>query len=99
MSARICIRLNGFFLQFRERITNFYPELFGEQQGGSEYSEQGQFGQKWGWYSSVYALAKGDVREFESILRMRLHECLLFLCFEKEKNELEAKLIKRQSKW
>ena len=50
----------------------------------------------WEWYQSIYGLAKGDVRRFEDITKLNFHECLMYLAFEKEKNELEAKLIKNR---
>ena len=69
-----------------------YAELFGEQ--GSEFSAASNFGRKWGWYQSLYALAQGDIRRFENITKLGVHDCLYALEFMKEKNELEAKRIK-----
>jgi hypothetical protein len=83
-------------LGFRERIIEQYDELFGEQQGGTDYTESAQFSQRWGWYQSIYALAKGDVTRFDAVTRLPLHQCLTYLTFEKQKNNLEAKLIKRK---
>jgi hypothetical protein len=56
------------------------------------------FGIKWGWYQSIYALGKGDVRRFDEITRLNIHKCLMWLEFEKEKNDLEAKRIKKAYK-
>ena len=91
----------AFFLSFRDRIVKSYPELYGS--GGEEgeayqLSAEGGFGAKWGWYQSIYALAKGDVRRFDEVTELALHKCLTFLMFEKEKNELEAEMIKKQYK-
>jgi len=72
-----------------------YDELFGGQQGG-ELTAISQFGSKWGWYSSVYAIAQSDLRRFEDITKLKMHECLMFLTFEKEKNQIEAKQIKNK---
>lgn len=72
-----------------------YNELFTGHKG-DELTAVSQFGTKWGWYSSVYALAQSDIRRFEYITKLKMHECLLFLTFEKEKNELEAKQIKNK---
>ena len=94
-STRCSFGFGCFFLQFRERINSFYPELFGEQSGGSEYSATAQFGFKWGWYNSIYALAKGDAFKIDLATKLPLHESLIFLCFEKEKNELEIKMLKK----
>jgi hypothetical protein len=73
----------GFFLSFRKRTTARYPDLFGE--GDNQYSPESQFGRKWGWYSSFYQLAQGDVTRFERVGRLGVHEALTFLVFEKAK--------------
>jgi hypothetical protein len=91
-------RCNGFFLQFRERIIERYDSLFGEQQGGSEYSTTANFGKRWGWYSSIYAIAQGNLREFDNVTRLPINQCLTYLTFEKEKQQIEADLIKKQNK-
>ena len=65
---------------------------------GYNISSEDGFGEKWGWYQSIYTLAKGDVRRFDEVTELALHHCLTFLMFEKEKNELEAKMIKKQYK-
>ena len=62
----------GFFLQFRKRVTDGYPELFGEeleegQEPVNDFSETTQFAKRWGWYQSIYGLAKGDVTKFDEI--------------------------------
>ena len=81
---------------FRDRIIEQYPELFGNKQGGGDYSETAQFGQRWGWYSSIYGLAQGDIRRFDEVTKLNLHQCLTFLKFESEKQNIEAKLITRK---
>jgi len=88
-----------FFLSFRERFIESYPEIFG--QGGEEqtdYSAAANFGSKWGWYQSVYRLAGGEVLNFDKATNIPAHQAMIFLSFEKEKNELEAKLIKNNFK-
>ena len=84
-----------FFLQFRQRITELYPELFGDGQAADGFDRQAQFGKKWGWYSSYYGLAQGDVRRFDEVSKLRLTTCLTFLTFEKEKNEIEIQQIRK----
>ena len=72
------------FLQFKQGVTGNYPELF--EQGSTqsdEYSSTTNFGKKWGWYQSIYGLAKGDVTRFDAITRLNVHKCLLYLAFEK----------------
>ena len=86
-------------MRFRERTIEGYPELFGggvEQEG--EYTSQANFGRKWGWYQSIYALAKGDVSKFDEVTSLNVFKCLNYLTFEKEKNELESAMIKKYSK-
>jgi hypothetical protein len=91
----------GFFLQFKQRITSGYPELFGEgnQEGSepiNEFSETTQFAKQWGWYQSIYGLAKGDVTKFDEITKLGLLKCLTYLTFEHQKNEIEKRIFERQ---
>ena len=89
----------GFFLQFRDRVVDSFPQLFGERDdSGEDLSAQGGFGKKWGWYQSIYGLAKGDITKFDKVTEEPLFKCLMYLTFEKEKNELEANLIKKSMK-
>ena len=86
-----------FFLEFRTRIIENYDELFG-QQGGRDLDAVSQFSKKWGWYQSLYGLATGDITRFENITKLKMHECFMMLSFMKDKNELEAKQIKKKFK-
>jgi hypothetical protein len=81
-------------LDFRSRIIEKYDGLFGTEQA-DEFSETAQFGKRWGWYSSIYALSQGDVRRFDEITQLPINQCLTFLSFEKQKNELEIKMINK----
>jgi hypothetical protein len=81
-----------FFLQFRDGLIESYAELFGER--GNELSPTSNFGRKWGWYQSLYALAQGDIGRFEDITKLNAHQCLYALSFMKDKAELEARQIK-----
>jgi hypothetical protein len=85
----------GFFLQFKQRIIDFFPELFGAESTGESFDRQTQFGAKWGWYSSFYALAKGDVGRFNEVSKLQLTAALTFLTFEKEKQEIESQMLKK----
>jgi hypothetical protein len=85
-------------LAFRERTIASYPDLFGEGGEQDEYSRQGQFAKRWGWYATFYQLAQGDVRRFTDVSKLELHECLQFLTFEKQKQEVESDLIKKSIK-
>jgi len=75
---------------------NIYYSLFGEP--ANEYSAEAQFGHKWGWYSSFYHLAQGDVTRFESVGRLGVHQCLTLLTFDKEKGDVERKQLEKLKK-
>jgi hypothetical protein len=90
-------------LEFRKRVTTGYPELFGEgdeegQEPINDFSETTQFAKQWGWYQSIYALAKGDVTRFDEVTELRLTKCLTYLVFEKQKNEIERRQFERNLK-
>ena len=90
-------------MEFRKRIIDSYAYLFGtadkdEQEDTNEFSEQAQFGKQWGWYQSIYALAKGDVTKFDEVTRMGLLKCLTYLTFEKQKNEIEQRQLNKYLK-
>jgi hypothetical protein len=80
-------------LDFRNGIVDSYDGVFG---GGDDYSVQANFARKWGWYSSFYALAKGDVTKFENVARLGLHSAMMYLEFEKDKIETEQRMLKKQ---
>ena len=90
-------------MEFRKRVTNGYPELIGEgdeegQEPISDFSETTQFAKRWGWYQSIYGLAKGDVTKFDEVTELRLTKCLTYLVFEKQKNEIERRQFERNLK-
>ena len=80
-------------MEFRARIVASYDELFGAG-GNNSLDAVSQFSKKWGWYQSIYGLAHGDIRRFENITKLNIHQCFTMLSFMKEKAELEAKQIK-----
>lgn len=88
--------MHSFFLQFKQRVIGNYPELFEQGFEGNEYGAEANFGRKWNWYQSIYGLAKGDITRFDQITELSAFKCLTYLTFEKEKIELEKKLIKRK---
>jgi hypothetical protein len=90
-------------LEFRKRIIDSYAYLFGtadkdEQEDANEFSEQAQFGKQWGWYQSIYALAQGDVTRFDTVTGYRLTQCLTYLTFEKQKQEIEQRQLNKLRK-
>jgi hypothetical protein len=83
-------------LEFKQRVSNNYPELFTERSEEPDYTAEGAFGKKWSWYQSIYGLSQGNVTKFDEITELNLHKCLMYLAFEKDKMELEKRLIKKQ---
>ena len=74
-----------------------YDGLF-QKQEREALDAVSNFGRKWGWYQSLIHLAQNDIRRFKDISKLNMHECLTFLTFEKEKNEIEARKIKSKFK-
>ena len=102
MPMEIAISSRVFFLRFRERVVRQYPVLFGdgseEDRDKEDFSERGQFNKQWGWYSSIYAVAKGDISKYDEVTGYGLHKCLTYLTFEKQKTEIEQREIQRINK-
>jgi hypothetical protein len=73
-----------------------YDDLFSND--GQQHGIRQGFGTKWGWYQSIYSLAKGDIRRFKSITKLGMNECLTMLAFKKDKATIESKLIKQKFK-
>jgi len=84
-------------LDFRQRLIEKYDSLFSGGGESSEFGELASFGKRWGWYASIDSLAGGDIRRHNEITELNVHQCLMKLTFEKEKNTLEMKMIKRHS--
>jgi hypothetical protein len=87
-------------LEFRKRIIDSYAYLFGtadknEQEDGNEFSEQAQFQKQWNYYTSIYALAQGDITRFDTVTGYRLTQCLTYLTFEKQKQEIEQRQLNK----
>jgi hypothetical protein len=87
-------------LDFRKRVINRYPKLFknGNEEDDartSDFSARTQFGKKWGWYSSIYGLAKGDLTKYDEVTKYGLFKCLTYLTFEQEKTEIEIMEMKK----
>jgi hypothetical protein len=90
-------------LEFRKRIIDSYAYLFGtadkdEQEDGNEFSEQAQFQKQWNYYTSIYALAQGDITRFDTVTGYRLTMCLTYLTFEKQKQEIEQRQLNKLRK-
>lgn len=84
-------------MEFKQRVVTNYPEIFSTgDEGGTDFSATSNFGRKWGWYQSIYGLAKGDVTKFDTVTKLNVHKSLMYLAFEKEKIELEKSMIKKR---
>ena len=81
-------------MEFRSRIIEIYSDLFGggieedEEKGLGEFSKASQFSKQWGWYTSIFELAKGDVTKFDEVTDLQLHKFLTALLYIKQKGEL-----------
>ena len=86
-------------MEFKQRTVESYPELFEEGSNGEiDTSGIGSFATKWGWYQSIFALANGNIERLEHITKLGALECFTMLAFMKEKNELEARQLKKNFK-
>ena len=83
-----------FFDRFRERINESYSQLFSTADSGMDSTAEGAFAEQYGWYSSIYAIAQGDLTKFDQVTKLNIHSCFTFLSFEKQKLEIEGKRIK-----
>jgi hypothetical protein len=41
-------------------------------------------------------MAKGDILQFNNVTKLNINKALMFLSFEKDKNQLEAKSLKQK---
>ena len=60
-----------------------------------DFGATANFGERWGWYQSIFALAGGDIERFEHITKLNVFKCLTMLSFMKEKNDIEISQIKK----
>ena len=89
----------GFFLSFSEKIRSLYDGLYTQTVTGGRGSQlRESFGKKWGDYQAIHALAQGDVTRIGEVTKIGIHQCMMWLEYEKEKNDLENKLLKQQSR-
>jgi hypothetical protein len=99
VSLEVAFGASVFFLGFRKRIVEQFDTLFtSTSAGNTDYSRQAQFGQKWGWYNSIYAASRGDVTKYDDITKLNVFTFLTFLSFEKEKNEIEIEMINKSNR-
>ena len=83
-------------MEFKQRVITNYPEIFESGNEENDFGAAAGFGKKWGWLSSIYGLAQKDITRFDTITKLNVHKCLIYLAFEKEKIELEKKQIRNK---
>ena len=83
-------------MSFNKRVGELYPELFAERSDTTSIA--GGFSRKWGAIEELYTLSQGDIRRFDEVVKLRLHLCLMYLSFVKEKNEAENRIIQSKLK-
>ena len=44
---------------------------------------------KWGWYNALFVLADEKVEKIETITKMKVEECLTFMCYKQDINEIK----------
>ena len=97
----IALAAKVFFLRFVKRIVEQYPVVFKDgsdegQEDANSFSARAQFGERWGWYSTIYAIANGDLTKFDRVTTLSLRKCLTWLAFEKQKRDIENGEMQRQ---
>ena len=96
----IAIAASVFFWTLGNELIKAIPH-YGEedeQEDENDFSESTQFSKRWGWYQSIYAIAKGNLERFDAVTALPLHQCLTYLTFEKQKLAVEVAQIKRQNR-
>jgi hypothetical protein len=80
MQNGCCGFCNGFFLSYRDDISERFATLFETV----EKSSQSKIHSKWGWYNIMYELADGDLTKMETVTLIYIEEALTFLAYEKD---------------
>jgi hypothetical protein len=86
---------DAFFLDFRKRLGKNYDSLF-DSGTKTDLSQEANFNVKYGWYHSIWRLAKEDVTQLDKVTNMNVHYCLTALSYIKDKTEMQN--IKIQNK-
>jgi hypothetical protein len=87
------IRCAAFFLAFRNRLVNLYPEIFGQKDAGSD---ENQFSKKWGWMGFIHLLAGGDVTKFGQVSELSIHTAFVWGAYKSDLAELERQIINKK---
>lgn len=65
----------------------------GESGGRRSYGDVNAGGKedinkKWAWFSLIYSLCKGDITKADEVINKTYIECLTWLSYEKDKNDI-----------
>lgn len=83
-------------MQFKQRLTADFPDLFGEDSYEGDITEgERRFKDENGWYNSIYVLAGGVFKDFDEVECKPIYSSLRFLSYEKKRVELENKRIEK----
>ena len=86
------------FFSFRGRLTESYATLFKSDGGGDTTGRADNFNQQWGWYHSFMRLADNKFLDLEVVSEKNLHNCLTYLTYSKQKDEVQDTYIKSKFK-
>ncbi|QDP62829.1 MAG: hypothetical protein Unbinned579contig1003_24 [Prokaryotic dsDNA virus sp.] len=53
-------------------------------------SGEGKFQERWGWFGVMYRLTNGEIVNLERITKLKLLECLTWLSYETDLNEVKS---------
>ena len=85
-------------MEFKKRIVETYSELFTEPERSGVATTSDSFVAKWGWFQSIYGLSNGDIRNIHEVTKLKMHQCLYMLSFEKDKAKVEESILKANAK-
>ena len=92
-----------FFLPFKQALTSTFSYLFGENIEKTEgefedFSIEGQFSKRWGWFSALHTLAKGNATKFREATKINIYDACTWLSYEKDRADVEKRIMKRNRK-
>ena len=80
------------FFSFKQSVIERYGNLF--QRSEESTTLEGGFNSRWGWYGSIFLLARENINEIENTVALNMHTCLNALSYLKDKSEVEMKKLK-----
>jgi hypothetical protein len=81
-------------LEFSQRITGSYPEVF--NRGITEGNEAENYFKDFGWYPTFKKLAKNDILKIEEVGNVNVHEALMFLACDAVENKVKIEAMKQK---